>query len=375
VAFALLNRILGARRVYGLHIDNGLMRQDESRLVMKALRRAGFANLHVTDASRGFLDALAGVTGPEAKRRIIGDYFLEVKSRETQRLGLDDRHWLLGQGTIYPDTIETGGTQHADTIKTHHNRVDAVQKLMARGLVLEPLSHLYKDEVRALGRTLKLSSALLERHPFPGPGLGVRLLCSNGKTRVPGRAVLNRRIAVLVQPFQYQGQVVPVRSVGVQGDSRTFTHPVMLQGGRRDWDRLEKVSTRLTNQVHAVNRVVYLLHPRCVAAVTERPAYMTDKRLDLLRAADRLVMDVLHRYRLTETVWQFPVVLVPLSTDGKRDSVVLRPVLSREAMTARFAPLPWKVVDEMVRGIKKLDGIDLVLFDVTHKPPATIEWE
>src|SRR5262249_7012300 len=143
------------------------------------LVRANFPSIHVENAASQFLNALEGETDPEKKRHIIGQQFVEVQERILESEHYLDGHWILGQGTIYPDTIESGGTAKADLIKTHHNRVAGIQKLIEQGRIVEPLASFYKDEVRAIGRQLGLSDALIERHPFPGPGLAIRCLCSD----------------------------------------------------------------------------------------------------------------------------------------------------------------------------------------------------
>ena len=181
VCFALLEKIFGKTRVFGLHIDNGFMRLDESKKVKAALARAGFADLVVIDAADKFLAKTAGLVDPESKREAIGRTFLAVKDEVMALEKMNQKDWVLAQGTIYPDTIETGGTRHADKIKTHHNRVKEVLKLMRLGALVEPLVTLYKDEVREIGRKLGLPSSLINRHPFPGPGLAIRTLCSDGK--------------------------------------------------------------------------------------------------------------------------------------------------------------------------------------------------
>ncbi|HSQ42121.1 MAG TPA: glutamine-hydrolyzing GMP synthase, partial [Fibrobacteraceae bacterium] len=185
VAFVLLNRVLGSKRVLGLHIDNGMMRLHESDKVKEFLQSDGMDNLRVVDATVDFLTPLAGEASPEAKRKSIGATFLQVKDRELARLRLDPQRWMTAQGTIYPDTIESGGNKNSDLIKTHHNRVPEVMDLMRKNMLLEPLSDLYKDEVRQLGEELGIPHALVWRHPFPGPGLGVRLLCSDGNFEGP----------------------------------------------------------------------------------------------------------------------------------------------------------------------------------------------
>ena len=136
----------------------------------------------IKDGTDTFLSNLKGVIEPEAKRKIIGETFLNVKDTALGELELNPKEWMLAQGTIYPDTIESGGTKHATVIKTHHNRVQGILDLMAEGLVVEPLAELYKDEVREVGLMLGIPADLIDRHPFPGPGLGVRLLCADGKS-------------------------------------------------------------------------------------------------------------------------------------------------------------------------------------------------
>ncbi|MBT4482883.1 MAG: glutamine-hydrolyzing GMP synthase, partial [Candidatus Latescibacteria bacterium] len=154
VVFTLLNHALGEDRVLGLHIDNGLMRKNETAKVREALDKLGFHNLVVVDRTDDFLRAVEGLTDPQEKRKAIGDEFIFVKDRELKSLKLDSDSWLLGQGTLYPDIIESGGSLHADVIKTHHNRTDMIKEMVAKGLVIEPLDQLYKDEVREVGEHL-----------------------------------------------------------------------------------------------------------------------------------------------------------------------------------------------------------------------------
>ncbi|MDT8391054.1 MAG: glutamine-hydrolyzing GMP synthase [Lentisphaeria bacterium] len=368
VAFVLLNRLLGEDRVLGLHIDNGLMRLNESQAVKDFLNAENMRNLNVADAGDLFLSNLAGVSSPEAKRKIIGDTFLDVKDLEIEKLKLDPDHWVLAQGTIYPDTIESGGTKHADVIKTHHNRVPAIVDMLVQGKVIEPLADLYKDEVRALGEELGIPHALVWRHPFPGPGLGVRLLCSDGvapDTTVPG-------LEAFLTDHGIEGQTLPIRSVGVQGDARTYAHPFVLRGAP-DWDKLEAFSTALTNRFADVNRVVYQAGPRNHVAYTLVAQYCEKDKLDTLRRLDDICTAFLQEKGLYEAIWQMPVVLPPLEVDGG-PAVVLRPVCSNEAMTASFYPMAPALLTELCARLLA-GGAGAVLYDITHKPPATIEWE
>ncbi|MBI1789754.1 MAG: glutamine-hydrolyzing GMP synthase, partial [Acidobacteria bacterium] len=184
VAYTLCLRALGPGRVRGVYVDTGLMREGETGFVARMFDSLGAGALTVERAADRFLAALDGVRDPERKRHLIGEEFVQVQERIIESLGLLDGHWLLGQGTIYPDTIESGGGERAATIKTHHNRVAGIERLIQAKRIVEPIRSLYKDEVREVGRELGLPQELLERHPFPGPGLAIRCLCSSEEAPV-----------------------------------------------------------------------------------------------------------------------------------------------------------------------------------------------
>ena len=374
VAAKLFGLAIGPERLHLLHVDNGLMRKEESRAVILMLQSLGLGeHLHFVDAGDVFLKALEGVSEPERKRQIIGDTFVEVFEREARRLGIEDH--LLGQGTIYPDTIETGGTKRADTIKTHHNRVPVIERMIEAGRVVEPLAELYKVEVRELGEQLGIPHDMIWRHPFPGPGLGVRLLCSGGAEDREGFAEIEPRVEALAARYGIQALTLPIRSVGVKADLRAYEHPVML-GGQVPWDRLVEAVGMILEQVPGLNRCIWNLGPAFPSSARPLAAGMTRERLDLLREADAIVMDGLQRHGLYDTIWQCPTVLVPLELDGAgRELVIVRPIHSERAMTATPAALPDALVEELRKGILALPGVSGLALDVTSKPPGTIEWE
>ena len=374
VTFTLLNKALGEKRVLGLHIDNGLMRKNETAAVERALAKLDFHNLVVVDRGEDFLKAVEGLTDPQEKRRAIGDEFIYVKDRVLEALDLDPDTWMLGQGTLYPDIIESGGTKHADVIKTHHNRTDMIKEMVARGLVVEPLDQLYKDEVRVVGERLGLPRDLVWRHPFPGPGIGVRVLCSAGGERSDDFAAILGAVEEKTRPAGYEAMILPVRSVGVQGDSRTYAHPAAVNGPLA-WETLDLLSTDITNEIRGVNRVVYTIGGGDLKPLRSKAVTLTRDRLDLLREADYLAMNALRKHGLYDKIFQMPVVLVPLSSDGKGESVVVRPLESSDVMTARFFRMPEECLREMAGAILALDGIEYVFYDVTNKPPGTFEWE
>ncbi len=372
VAFVLLNRILGSEKVLGLHIDNGMMRLNESRQVMDFLQKEGMNNLQVCDASEDFLKALQGIAEPEAKRKIIGDTFLKIKDREMQRLSLNAEEWLIAQGTIYPDTIESGGTKNADVIKTHHNRVQGILDLQEKGLLLEPLADLYKDEVRYLGEELGIPKELVWRHPFPGPGLGVRLLCSDGKVthktfdEIPD-------LKNTLETNSLKGTLLPIKSVGVQGDARTYAQPLLIES-ELPWQILEKHSTAIINRFAEINRLAWLVGR--VADLPPEPLELHSERaaFDQLRIFDNICNNFLLENNLYNKIWQMPVVLLPLKVAGK-PCVLMRPVNSAEAMTANFAKIDQELLKNTLWPKLKEAGAGALFYDITHKPPATIEWE
>lgn len=372
VAFLLLNRALGTERVRGLHIDTGFMRAGERAKVERLMKEAGLHNLQVVDDSANFLDATKGIADPEEKRRRIGEEF--IRARELALVSLNPDEWLLGQGTLYTDTIESGGTENAAVIKTHHNRVGVIEQLLAEGKVIEPLDQLYKDEVRTLGETLGLPHHLIWRHPFPGPGLAVRVLCSEQSNAQNADSGLVSEAQKVAAAFGLELDVLPLRSVGVQGDGRTYAHPAVVTGPR-EWKTLEALSTELTNRFPAINRVIYLLGPTPRPQQNLKAGYLTCDRLDLLRQADAIAMEELEHHGLMREVTQMPTVLLPLSSDGDQESVVLRPIATSDFMTARFCRLPLAFLDDVCERLLSLEGIEAVFYDITHKPPGTVEWE
>jgi GMP synthase (glutamine-hydrolysing) len=271
VAAALIHRAIG-EQLTCVFVDHGLLRLNEAQMVMEMFVGRLHAKVIHVDASAQFLGALKGVADPEAKRKIIGREFVEVFQREAKKLA--NAKWLA-QGTIYPDVIESGGakTKKATTIKSHHN-VGGLPETLGLKL-LEPLRDLFKDEVRELGVALGLPHEMVYRHPFPGPGLGVRIL---GEVKAEFADLLRRADAIFIEELRAAGWYdkvsqafavfLPVKSVGVMGDGRTYDHVVALRAVETsdfmtaDWAELpysllKKVSSRIINEVRGINRVAY----------------------------------------------------------------------------------------------------------------------
>jgi GMP synthase (glutamine-hydrolysing) len=281
VAATLAAKALGDRLV-AVHVDHGFMRVDESQTVKKTFQDLD-VDLIVVEAQDQFLEKLVGVFDPEVKRKIIGEEFIKVFEEEARKA---EAEYLI-QGTIYPDRIESGLSKHSDTIKTHHN-VGGLPLHMEFIAVVEPLRDLYKDEVRNLGRQLGLPATMINRQPFPGPGLAIR----------------------------------------VMGD-------------------------------------------------------VTREKLSVLRKADAIVCEEVESSSLKETAWQYLAVLTNTRSTGVKGderaygvTVAIRIVESVDGMTAGFAKAPWSVIECMsTRITNEIPEVTRVVYDVTHKPPATIEWE
>jgi len=376
VAFLLLEKALGQKNVYGLFVDTGLMRKGERNEVEHALRNLGFENLHVYDASKEYFAELKDIYKPEEKRQIIGKLFLEIQAKVVKKLGLNPDEWLLGQGTIYPDTIESGGTKHASKIKTHHNRVPEIEELIKQGKIIEPLEQLYKDEVREVGLQLGLDEKIVWRHPFPGPGLGVRCLVAEDESYPDGYKNLENEIKDYLEPQKMSGKILPIQSVGVQGDARTYKHALALFSDKKSWKTLDEIATQLTNRFLDINRVVLSLSPEKFDWVHMETEYMTPKKIIVLQEADNIVNDFLHEKNINRDIWQFPTVLMPFAIENKKGySVVLRPVCSQEAMTASFYRMDFALLEELVSRLMDIKEITGVFYDISNKPPGTIEWE
>jgi GMP synthase (glutamine-hydrolysing) len=276
VAAALIHRAIGDQLVC-VFVDHGLLRLNEGAMVMEMFAGRLHARVVHVDASAQFLGHLEGVSDPEAKRKIIGREFVEVFQAEAKKLA--SAKWLA-QGTIYPDVIESGGSKKSTTIKSHHN-VGGLPKTLGLKL-LEPLRELFKDEVRELGVELGLPPDMVYRHPFPGPGLGVRIL---GEVKKDYADLLRRADAIFIEElrntrdeatgktwYELTSQAfavfLPVKSVGVMGDGRTYEYVVALRAVQTsdfmtaDWAELpysllKKVSSRIINEVRGINRVAY----------------------------------------------------------------------------------------------------------------------
>ena len=270
VAAVLIDKAIG-RQLTSIFVDNGVLRKNEFETVSRLLRETFSINLVAVDASKRFLDKLADIDDPELKRKIIGNEFIAVFDEEAKKLGTID---FLAQGTLYPDVIESVSFKGPSaTIKSHHN-VGGLPKKMNLKL-LEPFRELFKDEVREIGKELGIPDDLIQRQPFPGPGLAIRLI---GPVSEPDLKLLREADAIIIEEFknadfyhsvwQSFAVLLPIKTVGVMGDERTYEKVIVLRavesvdGMTADWvklpyDLLGRISSRIINEVKGVNRVTY----------------------------------------------------------------------------------------------------------------------
>ncbi|XP_015121351.1 GMP synthase [glutamine-hydrolyzing] [Diachasma alloeum] len=461
VCAALLHKALNKEQVIPLHINNGFMRKGETPFVEQSLAQLGI-KLRVVNAAHNFMEGTTSVpldnvllanainnkgiggtsisprtrltkmlcqtTNPEEKRKIIGDVFVRVANDAMTEMGLKPEEVFLGQGTLRPDLIESASalaSGKADAIKTHHNDSELVRALRDQGRVVEPLKDFHKDEVRQIGCDLGLPSPLVQRHPYPGPGLAIRILCAVdpfmdkdfSETQVivkimaeyeqmlqKKHALLNRVegatseaerqcLRRVSSSHHIAATLLPIRSVGVQGDRRSYSYVVGLSleevaPEAINWDDLVFLAKLIPRVCHNVNRVCYIFGPMVHHPVTDiTPTHLTSNVISTLRQVDHLANQVLASNGCMGAISQMPVILIPVHFDRDaasrapscQRSVVLRPFCSSDFMTGTPAvpgnQLPVHVVKKIVTEISTVPGISRVLYDLSSKPPGTTEWE
>nr|CCC48845.1 putative GMP synthase, fragment [Trypanosoma vivax Y486] len=388
--------------------------EDREELALRMIRErtaGGFAQASTEMPAKRGREAyrtgkLCEVTEPEEKRVIIGNTFMSVCDAVMKEMNLDVNNLLLAQGTLRPDLIESGSvyaSKVADAIKTHHNDTGIVRQLREKGRIIEPLCDYHKDEVRVLGERLGIPHHLVNRQPFPGPGLAIRTLCSNGELQKGDDYEMTEQIvqqvcagtlsndvmkplSELLRTLRPAPCLLPVRTVGVQGDARTYAYAVALSIGhfpqKEEWEQLGRLALAIPKVSQHINRVVFMFGERRTAApqsVTRTT--LTLPVLEKLRTADNIVNSVLLKHNLVRRLSQVPVVLLPLSFEEKGSlSIVIRTFITNDFMTGVPALpgspiMPLDALKEMLEALEALDFVSRVMYDLTAKPPGTTEWE
>ncbi len=366
VCLALLTKIFGPNRVCGYYIDNGFMRLYDTEHLRKEL--ASRYNISIIDASEKFRNVLCKITDPEEKRRIIGDTFIEIAKEEIFNRG----KYVLAQGTLRPDLIESASklaSGNADLIKTHHNDSPLVRELRKQNLVLEPLQDFHKDDVRKLGKELGLADCIINRKPFPGPGLAIRILCHQGGLHYSQPRHVNEAMYSIE---------LPIKSVGVKGDQRSYGDVCALYykyDASPDYSKLFDVAVDIPRYNKNVNRVVYFFQEFESDVLEITPTYLNEKEIKILQQADQIVENC---REISNNVSQIATILLPVGVK-KGYSIVIRTIITNDFMTGRAA-FPGKDFPEeslicIVKELMNIPEISSVGYDLTAKPPGTIEWE
>ncbi len=360
----------------------------------------------MVDASETFYNAttlidgketkkLNQTTSPQEKRKIIGDTFIKVSQKIIQDLNLDENNVFLAQGTLRPDLIESASktvSNTADVIKTHHNDTDLVRKLRDEGKVIEPLKDYHKDEVRELGTMLGLPESLVWRQPFPGPGLAVRIIC----TEKPYLTEDFEKIEEKLKTFETKNLefgLIPIQTVGVQGDGRTYNYLAgmypknNLEGldkiSEIDWKEAIKLAREIPKKIHQINRIVFVFEQKPEKPQkTIIPTLLEPEVIEQLQIADDIVNQILQENNLIKNISQVPVISFPVGFDKGKNlrSIAIRTFITNDFMTGIPATpgeeMPFEVLTQMVKQIlDKTPNVARVAYDLTAKPPGTTEWE
>ncbi len=392
VSAALLVKALDPDKVYAIHVDHGLMRKNESDLICENLRDMGLKHLIRKNAEDAFFHSVAAIDGervgpltelidPEQKRHLIGNVFLDVIREAAAELNLDFDRVYWAQGTLRPDLIESGNPEisnYAHKIKTHHNDVALIRQARERGHVIETNRDWHKDEVRQVARMLGIDESIAGRQPFPGPGLAIRLICHDGVDWLTAEDHASFQAALTATDTSCRGLLTPIRSVGVQGDFRSYRNLALLygQGLDFDWDEVYRAGKRIANTDDNVNRVGYVLNRTEIPADAScRAVHINHDTVAMLRELDQLITARLALDNISQTL----AVLVPFAAPN-RYSVAIRTFITNDFMTGRPAFIGRDVDPAVVAAVvadieAAFPEIDLILYDVTSKPPATVEWQ
>ena len=393
VTAALLVKALPADNIYAIHIDSGFMRKNESDVVCESLKRLGMKNLirenakdvffnTIVETEEGPIGPLVKEVDPERKRRIIGEVFIQIANKVIERLGLDKENTFIAQGTLRPDLIESGNPDisgFAHKIKTHHNDVEIVRQARKKGLIVETNSDWHKDEVRRVARKLGLDEKIASRQPFPGPGLAIRLICHDKSSEVEVTSQEVETLNSILENTTQTGFIVPIKSVGVQGDARSYRNLCLLQGSGLDfdWKEITSKAKEITDKINTINRVGYILNKsNFEGQINCYDMRIADENVDLLRELDSIVTTKLEDAKVSQTF----AVLIPIGIN-KKYSVAIRTFVTNDFMTGRPGEIGKEVskekIEEIVKEIEEKfgDKIEFVIYDVTSKPPATTEWQ
>lgn len=385
VCIAMLKKaILNKNQIYAIHIDTGFLRKKEYHDI-NTLNELGF-NIKVINAKEEFLLGQTIIDGnisrklhqtvdPEERRKIIGGVFVRVVYEYFAKSHIDVDDCLLMQGTLRPDLIESASkmvSSNAVVIKTHHNDTKLVRDMREKGLIIEPLKDLHKNEVRILGTRLGLPRELVYKHPYPGPGLAVRMI------------VTPETVDNIVRDINIHDnlkiQVLPIKSVGIQGDCRSYSNVCCIQTITDNIfpGNLYDIAKKIPQHNKNVNRVIYYVNESDTNKTFNLTNNVTldDKYISILRDVDDFINEYTIKTGIMKMITQMPIILIPIHhTNPQNISIVIRPVNTNNFMTATpYQPSIEWLKDLNNQVLKTFDCVDAVFLDMTGKPPGTIEW-
>lgn len=381
----LLAQTEGIGKVYPVYIG-ALMRKNENEEVIQSLENAGVKDLRFYECEDRFIKAVEGMSDPEQKRKAIGNLFGKIMEEICDELHLNPENTFLAQGTLYTDLIESGKGvgKKAANIKSHHNvGCKFIDDLKKAGRVVEPNRLIFKDEVRVAARKIGLPEEISERQPYPGPGLGIRIVDGNPGWVDTKFYEISDKVNEIARQEGLRGYLLPVKTVGVQGDSRTYSYAALLRG-KNDWETIRKTATKIPKEVHDVNRVVYDINDTPIMSgytVKAIRTFVTRETIDLLKDIDHEGRQILDWYGFSKNISQTIFVLLgaDIYSTGKR-TAALRAVSTDDFMTVSpVAPdnvkMSWDCLKEMNDVLLRKYNIGGFVIDVTDKPPATTCWE
>lgn len=383
-AALLTRRALDAEKVFYLHVDTGLERKGEVENAREMLSRIGITrNLHVVDASGMIFERLNGVSEPNKKRVIIGDAIDDVADELTVKIGLP-RNYKLIQGSLLTDIVESSAvTGTEDQIKVHHNVTSRSRELRKQGRMIEPLSDFYKDDTIQFAPVVGTPQRVTDDEPMPGPGFGIRILCVADDFSYDSKEIENidEQAKIISKQYLLDVHTRPYTTVGVQGDTRTEVHPVVIEGEINE-KIFKEFSKKLTDSVRDISRVWFLLEPRKIKNIEVlRGRYVSRDRTERLRELEHATKEIIKNSKSNiGKITQFPMFLIPDSINGGDEMVILRPFYSLDYMTGESVWLPRIVTDDILGAIDKANtkmGYDEIAIAIEGegKPPGTTELE
>lgn len=394
---ALISQTKGIGNVHCVYIG-ALMRKGENEEVIESLKNAGVENLIFKECEDRFIQAVEGMQDPEQKRKAIGNLFGTIMQEVTDELKLDPEKTFLAQGTLYTDLIESGKGvgKKAANIKSHHNvGCKFIEDMKKAGRIVEPNRLIFKDEVREAAKEIGLPPEIYKRQPYPGPGLGIRIVDGDPKWANPAFGSISERVSQIAAEQGFEGYLVPIKTVGVQGDGRTYSYLTVLRG-ERDWKRIREAAKRIPKEVRETNRVVYDIGQNQIEGPIRHliiPSKVNRQTIDQLKDIDYIGRKIISQYGFDDKISQTIFVLfgADLYATGKR-SVALRGVSTDDFMTVspiepvnncgcckdkydKNAKMSWGCLDEIAHVLKSKYDVGAFVIDVTDKPPSTTCWE